>query len=54
MEETDSEEAHRERGNGRLIRGGSWNNNANNLRAAYRNNNTPTNRNNNIGFRAGR
>jgi hypothetical protein len=32
-------------------RGGSWNNNAENCRAANRNNNTPTNRNNNIGFR---
>jgi hypothetical protein len=35
-----------------VIRGGSFNNNdTNNLRAVYRNNNTPTNRNNNIGFR---
>ncbi len=35
----------------RVLRGGSWNNNPNNLRAANRNNNTPTNRNNNNGFR---
>jgi hypothetical protein len=35
----------------RVLRGGSWNNNTNNLRAANRNNNTPDNRNNNIGFR---
>ncbi|MBN1610412.1 MAG: SUMF1/EgtB/PvdO family nonheme iron enzyme [Polyangiaceae bacterium] len=35
----------------RVIRGGSWNNNADNLRATNRNNNTPTNRNNNIGLR---
>jgi hypothetical protein len=35
----------------RGLRGGSWNNNATNLRSAYRNNNTPDNRNNNIGFR---
>ncbi len=35
----------------RVVRGGSWNNNDNNLRAANRNNNTPTNRNNNNGFR---
>ncbi|MGF1486572.1 MAG: SUMF1/EgtB/PvdO family nonheme iron enzyme, partial [Prochloraceae cyanobacterium] len=31
--------------------GGSWNNNPNNCRSAYRNNNNPGNRNNNIGFR---
>jgi Sulfatase-modifying factor enzyme 1 len=35
----------------RVIRGGSWNNDAQNLRAAYRNHNEPTNRNNNLGFR---
>ena len=40
-----------ETGSNRVKRGGSWNNNANNLRSANRNNNTPTNRNNNIGFR---
>ena len=34
-----------------MIRGGSWNNNAQNCRAANRNNNNPDNRNNNIGFR---
>ncbi len=33
------------------LRGGSWNNNANNIRAANRNNNAPANRNNNLGFR---
>jgi hypothetical protein len=33
------------------LRGGSWNNNANNARCANRNNNNPDNRNNNIGFR---
>ena len=33
------------------MRGGSWNNNQDNARAAYRNNNTPDNRNNNLGFR---
>jgi len=32
-------------------RGGSWNNNARNCRSANRNNNTPDNRNNNLGFR---
>ncbi|MEO0704383.1 MAG: hypothetical protein AAF050_01830 [Cyanobacteria bacterium J06649_5] len=32
-------------------RGGSWNNNPENCRSAYRNNNNPENRNNNIGFR---
>ena len=35
----------------RVLRGGSWNNNPNNIRAANRNNNKPTNTNNNIGFR---
>lgn len=37
-----------------MLRGGSWNNNPENLRSANRNNNTPTNRNNNIGFRIAR
>jgi hypothetical protein len=37
----------------KVIRGGSWNNNWNNLRVANRNNNNPDNRNNNIGFRCG-
>ncbi len=41
----------RQRRTSRVLRGGSWNNNATNLRSAYRNNNTPDNRNNNIGFR---
>jgi hypothetical protein len=35
----------------RVIRGGSWNNNAQNCRSAIRNNNEPDNRNNNLGFR---
>jgi formylglycine-generating enzyme required for sulfatase activity len=35
----------------RLLRGGSWNNNANNCRSANRNHNAASNRNNNIGFR---
>jgi hypothetical protein len=34
-----------------VVRGGSWNNNPRNVRAANRNDNTPDNRNNNIGFR---
>jgi len=34
-----------------VLRGGGWNNNARNCRAADRNNNTPDNRNNNAGFR---
>jgi len=34
-----------------VLRGGGWNNNENNVRAANRNNNTPDNRNDNIGFR---
>ncbi|XHX81200.1 MAG: SUMF1/EgtB/PvdO family nonheme iron enzyme [Stenomitos frigidus ULC029] len=32
-------------------RGGAWNNNPRSCRSASRNNNTPDNRNNNIGFR---
>ncbi len=35
----------------RVIRGGSWNNNARNCRSANRNRNNPDNRNNNNGFR---
>ena len=34
-----------------VVRGGSWNNNRADARAAYRNRNNPGNRNNNIGFR---
>ncbi len=34
-----------------MLRGGSWNNNQDNARAAYRNNNDPDNRNDNNGFR---
>lgn len=38
-------------GSNRVLRGGSWNNNPVNVRCANRNNNTPDNANNNIGFR---
>lgn len=38
-------------GSNRVLRGGNWNNNANNCRVANRNNNTPDNSNNNNGFR---
>jgi formylglycine-generating enzyme required for sulfatase activity len=38
-------------GSNRVLRGGSWNNNAQNCRSAYRNNDNPGNRNNNVGFR---
>src|ERR1017187_10418182 len=38
-------------GSNRVSPGGNWNNNANNCRSAQRNNNNPSNRNNNIGFR---
>jgi hypothetical protein len=34
-----------------VLRGGAFNNNRQNVRAAYRNHNDPANRNNNIGFR---
>ncbi|MBM4311952.1 MAG: hypothetical protein FJ119_13530 [Deltaproteobacteria bacterium] len=39
------------RGSNRVNRGGSWNNNARNCRSANRNNNSPGNRNNNLGLR---
>lgn len=38
-------------GDNRVLRGGAWNNNATNLRASNRNNNTPGNTNTNNGFR---
>ena len=34
-----------------VVRGGSWNNNPENLRVCNRNNNNPNNRNSNIGVR---
>ena len=34
-----------------INRGGSWNNNSDNAACAYRNNNNPHNRNDNLGFR---
>ena len=40
-----------EQASARVVRGGSWNNHARNVRAAYRNENEPDNRNNNLGFR---
>lgn len=40
-----------QRDDNRVNCGGSWNNDAQNCRVANRNNNTPSNRNNNIGFR---
>jgi hypothetical protein len=39
------------KGRNRVIRGGSWNNNARNCRPDNRNNNPPGNANNNLGFR---
>ncbi len=39
------------RAGARVLRGGSWNNNANNCHAANRNNNDPDNRNDNVGLR---
>lgn len=41
-------------GSNRVIRGGSWNSNARNVRAANRNANDPGNRNANLGFRVAR
>ena len=41
----------RNKDSNRVNRGGSWNNNADNCRSAYRNRNDPSNRNNNLGFR---
>ena len=38
-------------GSNRVIRGGNFNNNAQNVRSANRNNNSPDNRNNDIGVR---
>ncbi len=40
-----------EPGSNRVIRGGSWNNDAQNLRSAQRNNDHPGNRNDNVGLR---
>jgi formylglycine-generating enzyme required for sulfatase activity len=37
-----------------VLRGGTWNNNENNLRASNRNRNNPSNINNNVGFRCSR
>jgi formylglycine-generating enzyme required for sulfatase activity len=44
-------QSHAARQSGKVVRGGSWNNSANNARCAYRNRNTADNRNNNLGFR---
>ena len=38
-------------GSSRVLRGGSWNNNENNLQSDNPNTNNPDNENNNIGFR---
>ncbi|MBF0423839.1 MAG: SUMF1/EgtB/PvdO family nonheme iron enzyme [Magnetococcales bacterium] len=44
----------RQAGDDRVIRGGSWNNDARNVRAASRNGNHPDDRNDNLGFRCAR
>ena len=43
-----------QQGDHRVNRGDSWNNDARNVRAAYRNANHPDNRNNDLGFRLAR
>lgn len=43
-----------QKGANRVIRGGSWINDARNVRAAYRNWNHPGNRNDNLGVRLSR
>lgn len=45
---------YREGSSSRVLRGGSWRNNANHARAAYRGNNHPDDRNFDLGFRVGR
>jgi len=42
---------HCRQGSNRVNRGGGWNNEPQNCRSANRNRNTPTNRNNDLGFR---
>jgi len=44
---------HGRRASGKVLRGGSFNNNRENASSSYRNNNNPHNANNNIGFRVG-
>ena len=44
----------RKNGVKRVVRGGSWNDNARNARSAYRNWNPPDDRNDNLGFRCSR
>ncbi|MBF0631361.1 MAG: SUMF1/EgtB/PvdO family nonheme iron enzyme [Magnetococcales bacterium] len=44
----------RKAGGNRVIRGGSWNDNARNVRAAYRNRHPSDNRNDDLGFRCAR
>lgn len=47
-------EAGRKSAANRVIRGGSWNDDARNVRAAYRNHDDPADRNDNLGFRCAR
>ncbi|MBN1340091.1 MAG: SUMF1/EgtB/PvdO family nonheme iron enzyme [Bacteroidales bacterium] len=48
---TNTKTGNRPEGSNHVNRGGRWNNNANNCKVANRNNNSPGNSNNNIGFR---
>ncbi|MBQ6764314.1 MAG: SUMF1/EgtB/PvdO family nonheme iron enzyme, partial [Paludibacteraceae bacterium] len=51
IQKTNTKQGDKSSGSNRVNRGGSWNNNASNCRVANRNNNSPGNRNNNLGFR---
>jgi hypothetical protein len=47
----DTDDGRQRKSQNRVLRGGSWINDPQNLRAANRNHNSPDNRNDNVGFR---